>query len=85
MAHVNNAAYLDYLDEQYLAGRRAAQPLPTPRRYRAEFVVAAEPGDRLLGRGWQDEICWWYLLADNGGRELLRARLETDPAAWVGG
>jgi acyl-ACP thioesterase len=85
MAHVNNAAYLDYLDEHRHAGKRILQPLPTPRRYRAEFVVAAEPGDQLIARGWQDEIAWCYLLVDDGGRELFRARLETDSASWVGG
>lgn len=85
MAHVNNAAYLDYLDDQFLAGRRPIRPLEVPRRYRAEFVIAAEPGDRLVGRGWKDDVAWNYLLEDDGGRELFRARLETDPAAWVGG
>ena len=85
MAHVNNAAYLDYLDEHYLTDRRAIQPLPLPRRYRAEFVVAAEPGDKMVGSGWQDEIGWCYLLETHERGELFRARLETDAAAWVGG
>jgi acyl-ACP thioesterase len=85
MAHVNNATYLDYLDEHYLAGKRAIQPIELPRRYRAEFLVSAEPDVRLIGRGWQDGFAWWYRLEDDSGREMLRARLETDPATWVGG
>ena len=55
MAHVNNAGYVDYLDEQYLAMYEAPieAPLPVPRRYRAEFVGSALPGSRLTGRSWQ--------------------------------
>jgi acyl-ACP thioesterase len=85
MAHVNNAAYLDYLDEHFLAGRRPIQPMDTPRRYRAEFVASAEPEDALIGRGWRDDVAWLYRLDDASGREMLRARLETDPSTWVGG
>ena len=85
MAHVNNAAYLDYLDEHYLAGRRARHPLEVPRRYRAEFIVSAEPDDRLVGHGWRDGPAWCYRLEADAGQEMLRARLESDPATWVGG
>jgi acyl-ACP thioesterase len=85
MAHVNNAAYVDYLDEQLLARTRARRPLKVPRRYRAEFIVSAEPGDTLIGHLWQDAPAWCYRLGDDSSRELLRARLETDPATWVGG
>ena len=50
MAHVNNAAYLDYLDEQYFADADPRTPLVTPRRYRAEFIASAEPHTQLVGR-----------------------------------
>ena len=55
MAHVNNAAYLDYLDEHRLGGERALHRLPTPRRYRAQFVVRRRAGRhadraRMAGR-----------------------------------
>jgi acyl-ACP thioesterase len=85
MAHVNNAAYIDYLDEHFSAGRRPIQPMPVPRRYRAEFLVSVEPGNVLTGRGWSADVAWCYRLEDDTGRELLRARLEIDPATWVGG
>jgi acyl-CoA thioesterase FadM len=87
MAHVNNAGYLDYLDEQYLSVFEApiSAPLPTPRRYRAEFVGSATPGTNLVGRSWQAELDWRYLLTDEAGRALFRATLEVDPATWVGG
>ena len=87
MAHVNNAGYLDYLDEQYLTVFDAPMdaPLPLPRRYRAEFVGSAVPGATLVGRSWQGETAWCYRLADDEGREMFRALLEVDPASWVGG
>lgn len=85
MAHVNNAAYLDYLDESYLADGRSRPALATPRRYRAEFIASAEPDADLVGRGWTVDAAWCYRLEDSSGREMLRARLETDTANWVGG
>ena len=85
MAHVNNAAYIDYLDEHFLAGQRARATMPLPRRYRAEFIASAEPYARLIGRGWDDGETWCYRLDDERGEEMLRARLEVDAATWVGG
>ena len=83
MAHVNNAAYLDYMDEQFLGLERIRHGLPVPRRYRAEFLFSAEAGAKVVGRGWQDGAAWNYELATDE-RELFRARLETD-AASLGG
>jgi acyl-ACP thioesterase len=87
MAHVNNAGYLDYLDEQYLSVFDAPidAPLPAPRRYRAEFVGSATPGATVVGRSWQAEAAWSYRLTDESGAQLFRASLEVDPAMWVGG
>lgn len=87
MAHVNNAGYIDYMDEQYMESLGAADdaPMPLPRRYRAEFVASATPGLRLVGRSWPTDKGWSYRLVDESGRELFRATLEADPASWVGG
>ena len=85
MAHVNNAAYIDYLDEHFLDSAPHNASLDVPRRYRAEFIASAEPNTSLYGRGWEQGGAWCYRLEDESGRELLRARLETDPASWVGG
>lgn len=84
MGHVNNAAYLDYLDELYLT-RAGHAVLGVPRRYRAEFIASAEAGAHLASVGWPDEQIWRYRLEDGTGRELFRARLETDQPTWVGG
>jgi acyl-ACP thioesterase len=87
MAHVNNAGYLDYLDEQYLSVFEAPieAPLPSPRRYKAEFVGSATPGSQLVGRSWQADLDWRYLLTDDSEHAMFRATLEVDPATWVGG
>ena len=84
MAHVNNAAYLDYMDEQFLGLDRIRHGMPVPRRYRAEFLFSAEAGAKVEGRGWQDGTVWNYELRTDE-RELFQARLEADPANWVGG
>jgi acyl-ACP thioesterase len=84
MAHVNNASYLDYMDEQFLGLERIRHGLPVPRRYRAEFLWSAEAGAKVIGRGWKEDAAWNYRLSTDE-RELFSARLETDPADWVGG
>lgn len=75
LGHLNNAAYLDYLDEHYLdPGRHDA--LPEKRRYQVEFVAPAAPGTKVTGLGWADGDEWCYRL-EADGRELFRARLKT--------
>jgi acyl-CoA thioesterase FadM len=75
LGHLNNAAYLDYLDEHYLdVGRHDA--LPEKRRYQIEFVAPAAPGTKVTGLGWADGDEWCYRL-EADGRELFRGRLKT--------
>jgi acyl-ACP thioesterase len=85
MGHVNNAAYVDYIDAHLHEAGRSADASRVPRRYRLEFVGSAEPGKGLVGRGWADDSAWCYRLTEAGGRELLRARVEADLGDWVGG
>jgi acyl-ACP thioesterase len=85
MGHVNNAVYLDYFEEHLAIVGRRGQIRRRPRRYRAEFIDAAEAGMTLTGEGWAAERGYDFCLRRDGGGELLRARLETDPATWVGG
>ena len=84
MAHVNNAAYIDYLDEHFLAGKRVRAALPTPRRYRAEFIASAEPYARLIGRGWEDADSWIYRLDAEFGRRAV-ARSTRRRFGYLGG
>jgi hypothetical protein len=73
------------MDDHLVSAGRTAEIGRLPRRYRVEFVAPAEPGMSLVGRAWDDGLAWCYRLETADGRELVRARLETDPALWVGG
>lgn len=84
MAHVNNAAYLDYLDEHYLAEERNDGHVPLPRHYLGEFLASAEPGGELTGTSWRGEGAWCYRLVGPDGRELFQARLQTEVSPRVG-
>ncbi|HEY3333597.1 MAG TPA: acyl-ACP thioesterase domain-containing protein [Candidatus Limnocylindrales bacterium] len=80
MGHVNNAAYLDYLEEALIAAGRGAQPAmdAIPRRVRLEFVRPAAPFGVLDGAAWfhraDDGAGWAWRLADPAAanRELAR-------------
>jgi medium-chain acyl-[acyl-carrier-protein] hydrolase len=76
LAHVNNAAYFDYVDEQLagVAGGRALTELP--RLYRVEFVAPAEAGVILKSSLWQADGRWCWRLESAVGRELARATIE---------
>ena len=53
MGHVNNAAYVDYLEETLLAagpGGGGASPTASPRRIRLEYLVARHARRRALAR-----------------------------------
>jgi acyl-CoA thioesterase FadM len=80
MGHVNNAAYVDYLEEALLAagGPGAAGIGDVPRRLRLEYLAAAAPGARLSASAWSaapDRASWAWRLADEAGLELARGEL----------
>lgn len=85
MGHVNNAAYIDYIEAFAAATDRWPALGGVPRRYRLEFAASAEPNMMLTARGWDAERGLCYLLSTRDGGALLRARVETDPVLWVGG
>lgn len=78
MGHVNNAAYVDYLEEALHAAGEAGRRMLTavPRRVRLEYVAAAAPGARLLGAAWPEPSVgddgWAWRLADDDAHELAR-------------
>ncbi|MFL5757251.1 MAG: acyl-[acyl-carrier-protein] thioesterase [Chloroflexota bacterium] len=74
MAHVNNAVYLDYLEEAVAlapAGREALRQLP--RRTRLEYVTAAGPGEAIRSVAWRDRAARWAF-------RLVRTRDEGELA-----
>jgi acyl-CoA thioesterase FadM len=72
LAHVNNAAYLDYLEEAVEALPDGADRLAAlPRTYRLEYAAAGEPGARFVGR-------LWVLATPEPARSTLAFRLATD-------
>ena len=81
MGHVNNAAYLDYLEEAlHAAGETARRCLSVlPRRVRLEYVAAAAPGTSLVGLAWPEPSsggdAWAWRLADDEGNELARGEV----------
>jgi acyl-ACP thioesterase len=81
MDHVNNAVYLDWLEEAILRAAPAEARLAlatTPRRYRLEYAAAADPGAELEDAAWRDEDGGWlYRLSGSDGTDLFRARLDT--------
>jgi len=75
MGHVNNAVYLDWLDEAIdLIAPAAIRSVP--RRYRLEYRSAASPGAELSGRAWLDAAGWAYRLDDEAGRPCLAGHLD---------
>lgn len=80
MGHVNNAAYVDYLEEALLAcGAPPTALAATPRSVRLEYLLPAAPGARLAGAAWPEVVegrdGWAWRLTDRDGRELARARV----------
>jgi acyl-ACP thioesterase len=82
MGHVNNAVYVDYLEEALLAAGPAPAALTTttPRRIRIEYAWPAAPGAALLGEVWPTDDDggpgWAWRLIDGDGRDLARARVD---------
>ena len=78
--HVNNAVYLDWLEEAILRaapteGRLALAT--TPRRYHLEYAATADPGAPIEDVAWPDAgIGWCYRLSGPDGNDLFRARLD---------
>jgi acyl-ACP thioesterase len=81
MGHVNNAAYLDYLEEALHAAGEAGRRVlaAVPRRIRLEYAAAASPGDALTGSAWLESGMandgWAWRLTDEGGRDLARGQV----------
>jgi hypothetical protein len=86
MDHVNNAVYVDWLEEAIAAAAgQAAEGAAAdgaaalgaiPRRYRLEYAMAADAGASLRDATWRIDGGWAYRVATTDGTELFRAVLE---------
>ena len=81
MGHVNNAAYVDYLEETLLgAGDAASAAVVAPvRTVRIEYLLPAAPRATLEGSVWPDAFDgrpgWAWRLVDAGRSDVARARV----------
>jgi acyl-CoA thioester hydrolase len=76
MRHMNNAAYVDHLEEVVAAAGGSALLESCPRRYGLEFLLPALPGARLTGRAWPVPGGWGYLLAGEDGAAQFRGVVD---------
>ena len=80
MGHVNNAVYLDWIEEAVLEAGDPAAATAVPRRAAIEYAASAEPGDTLEAAAWPLDGGWWVRLARPAdGAIVVRARIESGP------
>ena len=73
--HVNNAVYVDWLDESLTAaGWNAATAMP--RRVRIEYLASAERGDDVAVELYGGAARWAAVIRRSDGLELVRASGE---------
>jgi acyl-CoA thioesterase FadM len=77
MGHANNAVYLDWLEETVRLAGGDDDVGRTPRRYRLEYALAAEPGAILESAAWRQAAGWSFRLTEGAsGSDLFRAALD---------
>jgi acyl-ACP thioesterase len=82
MDHVNNAVYLDWLEEAVLAAAAGtasrAQIDALPRHYFLEYTAAADAGMVLSDAAWADDSGGWrYRVTGAEGSDVFRASIDT--------
>lgn len=70
MGHVNNATYLDWVEEALIGAGADATALP--RRARLEYLASAAPHDEIVVTTWLDGAEWAVRIERAAGGELLR-------------
>jgi acyl-ACP thioesterase len=85
MDHVNNAVYLDWLEEAVLAAGDADATRVVPRLARLEYAAPASAATQVGAVLWPQADGWSFRLRDEAGRELLRAKLQPRARLQPGG
>jgi acyl-ACP thioesterase len=76
MGHVNNAVYLDWVEEALAAAGDPEATTQLPRHAALEYAASAEPGDLLTATAWREGDAWLVRLTrDTDGTEIVRARI----------
>lgn len=84
MGHVNNAVYLDWIEEAIGAAGGGGAIAALPRRIAIEYAASAGPGESVAADAWHAAGVWWVLLTRlEDGAALVRASVlaRADPTA----
>jgi acyl-CoA thioesterase FadM len=73
MGHVNNATYVDWVEEGLAGLGLAGAVAALPRDCRLEYRASAAPGDELTITAWHDAERWQVRLVGRDGLEFARA------------
>ncbi len=85
MDHVNNAVYLDWLEEALRDAGHAAAVGTLPRTVRLEYLASAAPGDDVAVRTWAAGPRWHARIARGDGVEFVRATGWSGAATQLSG
>jgi len=75
--HVNNAVYVDWLEEALEAAGWGAATEALPRTYRLEYLTSAARGDLVNVALWGDPSAWHASIRRPDGGQLVRAQGST--------
>jgi len=85
MDHVNNAVYLDWLEEALAAAGDPSAVAAFPRAIRLEYLASAAPGDAVVVRTWAEAGAWHATIARADGTEFVRATGHAGDATHLSG
>jgi acyl-ACP thioesterase len=74
LAHVNNAVYVDWLEEALEASAWSAVPASLPRSYSLEYLAPAARGDMVEVALHGNAAAWAATIRRADGADLVRAR-----------
>jgi len=72
MGHVNNAVYLDWIEQALVEAGLGGAATAIPRRARLEYIASASPDSTVIVRAWGRPDQWWARV-ERAGADLVRA------------